>query len=132
MKGDTRRGLEPDCHFAKSRGSSLRQNISPRSDAKIIFLSFPPQPSDPALSHSPSTHDMAKKRKATSRSAATEGDNTFEERGGRLGPITSYEDVAASEDEFHIQRDKLLLDEGPDVKRRRKWAEEGLLLPFRS
>lgn len=72
---------------------------------------------------------MAKKRKAPSRSAPTEGRNGFEERGGQLGPITTYEDVADSEDDFHIQRDKILLDEGPDAKRRRKWAEEGLFLP---
>jgi U3 small nucleolar RNA-associated protein 3 len=71
---------------------------------------------------------MAKKRKASSKSNATEDRNGFEERGGKLGPITTFEDVADSEDEFHIQRDKIMLDEGPDAKRRRKWAEEGMLL----
>lgn len=70
---------------------------------------------------------MAKKRKTPSGSAGKEPRNGFEERGGKLGPITTFEDVADSEDEFHIQRDKVLLDEGPDAKRRRKWAEEGLL-----
>lgn len=69
---------------------------------------------------------MAKKRKAPFHSAAAESRNGFEERGGKLGPITTYEDVADSEDEFHIQRDKVLLDEGSDAKRRRKWAEKGL------
>ena len=72
---------------------------------------------------------MARKRKAPSRSAATKDRNGFEERGGILGPITTYEDVADSEDEFHIQRDKILLNEGPDAKRRRKWAEEGSVFP---
>ncbi|KAG0648206.1 U3 snoRNA-associated 11 [Hyphodiscus hymeniophilus] len=67
---------------------------------------------------------MAKKRKAPTQSATAEDRNGFEERGGKLGPIASFEDVADSEDEFHIQRDKVLLDEAPDAKRRRKWAEE--------
>jgi U3 small nucleolar RNA-associated protein 3 len=67
---------------------------------------------------------MAKKRKAPSRSA--ENRNAFEDRGGKMGPISTYEDVADSEDEFHIQRDKIMLDEGPDAKRRRKWAEHGI------
>lgn len=40
--------------------------------------------------------------------------------------ITSYEDVADSEDEFHINRDKVLLDEGPEQKRRRKIQEHGI------
>ena len=68
---------------------------------------------------------MAKKRKAPSKSTATEERNGFEERGGKLGPIATFEDVADSEDEFHIQRNKIMLDEGPDAKRRRHWAEEG-------
>lgn len=66
------------------------------------------------------------KRKASGRSNVAAADNGFEPRGGRLEPITSYEDVADSEDEFHINRDKVLLDEGPEAKRRRKWAEQGL------
>ena len=68
---------------------------------------------------------MAKKRKASSRPAATDGADGFDERGGKMGPISTYEDVANSEDEFHIQRNKVLLDEGPD-SRRRKWQEEGM------
>jgi U3 small nucleolar RNA-associated protein 3 len=69
---------------------------------------------------------MAKKRKAPSHSTTTDGRGGFEERGGKLAPITTYEDVANSEDEFHILRDEILLDERPDAKRRRKWAEESL------
>ncbi|KAF2141884.1 uncharacterized protein K452DRAFT_318815 [Aplosporella prunicola CBS 121167] len=38
--------------------------------------------------------------------------------------INTYADVADSEDEFHINRDKILLDEGPEAKRRRRWREE--------
>ena len=40
--------------------------------------------------------------------------------------INSYEDVADSEDEFFINRDKILLDEGPVQKKRRKIEEEGM------
>jgi U3 small nucleolar RNA-associated protein 3 len=39
--------------------------------------------------------------------------------------IKSWEDVADSEDEFHINRDKVLLDEGPAAKKLRQWQEEG-------
>lgn len=68
---------------------------------------------------------MAKKRKASGRFEGAQAENGFESKGGKMGPITTYEDVADSEDEFHINRDKVLLDEGPDAKRRRKWQEEG-------
>ena len=39
--------------------------------------------------------------------------------------INSYEDVANSEDEFFIGRDKILLEEGPERKRQRRLEEEG-------
>ena len=39
--------------------------------------------------------------------------------------ITTFEDVADSEDEFYLNRDKILLDEGPEAKRARKWREKG-------
>lgn len=68
---------------------------------------------------------MAKKRKASGRFESANEENGFESKGGKIGPITSYEDVADSEDEFHINRDKVLLDDGPDAKRRRKYEEEG-------
>ncbi|KAI9738699.1 MAG: hypothetical protein M1834_008204 [Cirrosporium novae-zelandiae] len=42
--------------------------------------------------------------------------------------INSYEDVADSEDEFHLNRDKILLDEGRETKRRRKIEEEEAFL----
>jgi U3 small nucleolar RNA-associated protein 3 len=68
---------------------------------------------------------MAKKRKASGRSAAADEAKGFESKGGKIGPITTYEDVADSEDEFHINRDKVMLDDGPDAKRRKKWQDEG-------
>ncbi|KAF2431104.1 hypothetical protein EJ08DRAFT_696780 [Tothia fuscella] len=42
--------------------------------------------------------------------------------------IDTYEDVADSEDEFLINRDKIMLDEGPVAKRRRRAVEEDQLL----
>jgi hypothetical protein len=39
--------------------------------------------------------------------------------------IKTYEDVAGSDDEFHINRDKVMLDDGPEAKRRRRVQEEG-------
>ncbi|KAF2866815.1 Sas10/Utp3 family protein-like protein [Massariosphaeria phaeospora] len=42
--------------------------------------------------------------------------------------VNSYEDVADSEDEFHINRDKILLEEEPAAKRLRKWKEENEFL----
>ena len=68
---------------------------------------------------------MAKKRKVSGRSAVADEAKGFESKGGKIGPITTYEDVADSEDEFHINRDKVMLDDGPDAKRRKKWQDEG-------
>jgi hypothetical protein len=71
------------------------------------------------------THTMVKKRKISSRPVTEDSVAGWNDRGGKLAAINSYEDVADSEDEFHINRDKIMLDDGPDAKRRRKWQEEG-------
>jgi U3 small nucleolar RNA-associated protein 3 len=63
---------------------------------------------------------MGKKRKASG--AARE----IETQESSKLMLNSWEDVADSEDEFLINRDKVLLDEGPDAKRRRKLEEEGI------
>lgn len=67
---------------------------------------------------------MAKKRKAGGRAY---GDAKKSRNEDSKLAINTYEDVADSEDEFHINRDKILLDEGPAAKKLRKWQEEGLL-----
>jgi U3 small nucleolar RNA-associated protein 3 len=67
---------------------------------------------------------MAKKRKISSHHS--KDPKPFDFQDCKLGPIRTYEDVADSEDEFHINRDKILLDDGPDAKRRKKWEEEGM------
>jgi len=71
---------------------------------------------------------MGTKRKAPSKAVATDAGSDWNKKGGKLGPINSYEDVADSEDEFHINRDKIMLNEGPDAKRRRKIEEEGMFV----
>lgn len=66
---------------------------------------------------------MAKKRKAGG--GASRAPKAPKEEDSRMR-INTFEDVADSEDEFHMNRDKILLDEGPVAKRMRKYQEEGL------
>jgi len=68
---------------------------------------------------------MGKKRKASGQPFGHASRHETEDTNLKLR-ITSYEDVADSEDEFHINRDKVLLDEGPEQKRRRKIQEQGI------
>ncbi|KAH6860662.1 Sas10 C-terminal domain-containing protein [Alternaria rosae] len=68
---------------------------------------------------------MAKKRKAGS--GGSRAPKALKEEDSRMA-VNSYEDVADSEDEFHINRDKILLDEGPAAKRLRKYQEEDKFL----
>jgi hypothetical protein len=65
---------------------------------------------------------MAKKRKAGGR---TYGEPKAPKEEDSKLAINTWEDVADSEDDFHINRDKVLLDEGPAAKKLRKWQEEG-------
>ncbi|KZL67521.1 sas10 domain-containing protein [Colletotrichum incanum] len=66
---------------------------------------------------------MAKKRKASAQNART-GPKELDPADARLGPITTYEDVADSEEEYFLNRDKIMFDEGPKSKRRKKAEEE--------
>ncbi|KXH69051.1 Sas10 domain-containing protein [Colletotrichum salicis] len=70
---------------------------------------------------------MAKKRKASGQNAHT-GPKDFDPADARLGPITTYEDVADSEEEYFLNRDKIMFDEGPKSKRRKKADEEDQFL----
>lgn len=69
-------------------------------------------------------HTMGKKRKASGQPYGHRESQEDEKTSAKL-TVTTYEDVANSEDEFHINRDKILLDEGPEQKRRRKVQEQG-------
>ena len=68
----------------------------------------------------------AKKRKATSASTAQDDVPDTSSKRTRMR-IKTYEDVAGSDDEFHLNRDKVMLDDGPEAKRRRKVQEEGIV-----
>ncbi|WYZ40030.1 hypothetical protein EsH8_IV_000371 [Colletotrichum jinshuiense] len=70
---------------------------------------------------------MAKKRKASAQ-AARSGPKDLDPADARLGPITTYEDVADSEEEYFLNRDKIMFDEGPQSKRRKKIEEEDKFL----
>ncbi|ORY09108.1 Sas10 C-terminal domain-domain-containing protein [Clohesyomyces aquaticus] len=65
---------------------------------------------------------MGKKRKAGGRSQAEP--KASESTGDSTIRVTTFEDVADSEDEFHMNQDKILLDEGPAAKKMRKWKEQ--------
>ncbi|KAF2486852.1 Sas10 C-terminal domain-containing protein [Neohortaea acidophila] len=75
---------------------------------------------------------MAKKRKAPSFARSEELPFTtnpdIEAHAPSRKRITTFEDVADSDDEFHLGRDAILLDEGPEAKRRRKVMEEEAFL----
>ncbi|TQS37695.1 hypothetical protein Golomagni_01824 [Golovinomyces magnicellulatus] len=68
---------------------------------------------------------MGKKRKISSSGRKDRVESKNFSENDSIHHITSFEDVAGSEDEFHINRDKINFDEGPDTKKRRKWQEEG-------
>lgn len=68
---------------------------------------------------------MPKKRKGSGRyDNETVDSRTSKAESAKL-TINSYQDVADSEDEFLDNRDRILLDEGPAVKKRRKIQEQG-------
>ena len=67
---------------------------------------------------------MGKKRIAGGRPFGRDEPRELNDLDGKLR-IDTYEDVADSEDEFHINRDKILLEEGPAQKRQRKIEEDG-------
>jgi len=67
---------------------------------------------------------MGKKRKVGGRPFGHDEPRKALENDSKLR-INTYEDVADSEDEFHINRDKILLDEEPAQKRQRRIQEEG-------
>lgn len=66
---------------------------------------------------------MGKKRKA-SRAPVAKGPKEVDPNDARLGPITSYADVADSEDEHFIQQDEIMFDDEPQSKRQRMQQQE--------
>ncbi len=72
---------------------------------------------------------MGKKRKAGGRPFGRDEPRELNDADSKLR-INTFEDVADSEDEFHINRDKILLEEGPAQKRQRKIQEEGIFQAY--
>jgi len=67
---------------------------------------------------------MAKKRKAGGQPKTPQKSEENPNKRVRMN-VNSYEDVAGSDDDFYINRDKVLLGETPDAKRKRQWHEKG-------
>lgn len=66
----------------------------------------------------------AKKRKASSRQSS--GKKNYSAMRTKYSINETFDN---SEDEFIAGRDQVLLEEGPEAKRRRKLQEDGMLLP---
>ena len=71
---------------------------------------------------------MGKKRKASGQASYNQ-DSSLSNSKLR---VSTFEDVADSEDEFHINQDKILLEETPLHKRQRKAREGGKSIRVRS
>ncbi|RDA83716.1 hypothetical protein CP532_0222 [Ophiocordyceps camponoti-leonardi (nom. inval.)] len=67
---------------------------------------------------------MGKKRRAVGRASEPQGPREMDPADARLGPISTFEDVADSEDEYFLARDQILLDDEPASKRRRRTDED--------
>lgn len=61
---------------------------------------------------------MGKKRRGTG-SGLAKGPKELDPKDARLGPITTFEDVADSEDEYFMNRDTIMLEDEPSAKRQR-------------
>ncbi|KAI0840512.1 Sas10 C-terminal domain-containing protein [Hypoxylon sp. FL0890] len=67
---------------------------------------------------------MGKKRKASSAPSEPKGPREYNPVDARLGPINTYEDVADSEDEYFMNKDQILFDDGPKSKKQKRLEEE--------
>ncbi|KAI1094750.1 Sas10 C-terminal domain-containing protein [Rostrohypoxylon terebratum] len=67
---------------------------------------------------------MGKKRKASSGPSQPKGPREYDPADARLGPINSYADIADSEDEYFLNKDQILFDDGPKSKKQRREEEE--------
>ncbi|KAF3922477.1 hypothetical protein AA313_de0208178 [Arthrobotrys entomopaga] len=62
---------------------------------------------------------MARKSKRTRADSKPTGPRALDSSDAKIGKLTSYEDVADSEDEFYLNQDRIAFDEDPATKRRR-------------
>lgn len=62
---------------------------------------------------------MAKKRRRAGGTSQDPDPSEPNPAKGKLARLTTFEDIADSEDEFFASRDKILLEDEPNSKRRR-------------
>ncbi|OAA64297.1 sas10 utp3 family protein [Niveomyces insectorum RCEF 264] len=68
---------------------------------------------------------MAKKRKAAARQLTEPaGPKAYDTKDARLGPITTYEDLADEQEEYFLERDRIMFDDEPGTKRQRMLQQE--------
>ncbi|KAL8397694.1 hypothetical protein RB594_004414 [Gaeumannomyces avenae] len=68
---------------------------------------------------------MGKKRKASRQPVAPSGPRDVDPADARL-QVNSYEDIADSEEEYFMNKDKILLEDGPSTKRRKADKEDDM------
>ncbi|KAL1892192.1 something about silencing protein 10 [Sporothrix stenoceras] len=67
---------------------------------------------------------MAKKRKASRVAEAPSGPREYDSKDARLGPINTFEDIADEQEEYFLDKDKILLADEQGTKRQRREHEE--------
>ncbi|CAK7202410.1 something about silencing protein 10 [Sporothrix eucalyptigena] len=67
---------------------------------------------------------MAKKRKASRVAEVPSGPKDYDAKDARLGPITTYEDIADEQEHYFLDQDKILLDAEQGTKRQRREQKE--------
>ena len=75
----------------------------------------------------PPTSEMGKKRKVQGSSLGHEAKVYGGDEDSYKLSISNYEDVANSEDDFLVNRDKILLHEEPEAKKLQRLREQGML-----
>ncbi|ETS84015.1 hypothetical protein PFICI_05891 [Pestalotiopsis fici W106-1] len=67
---------------------------------------------------------MAKKRKASSNTTEPKGPREYDPKDARLGPVTTYEDVADDQEKYWMEQDAIMFNDGPKSKKQRRAEEE--------
>jgi U3 small nucleolar RNA-associated protein 3 len=71
---------------------------------------------------------MVQKRKASGGASKAKGPRDYDSKDARLGPVTTFEDLADSEEEYYMEQDEILFDEGPKSKKQKRREQEEELL----
>ncbi|KAK9794259.1 putative Sas10 C-terminal domain-containing protein [Seiridium cardinale] len=67
---------------------------------------------------------MAKKRKAAAGSSEPKGPREYDPKDARLGPVTTYEDVADDQEKYWMDQDAIMFNDGPKSKKQRRAQED--------